>query len=112
MVLKKAKFAIRAYRLYSAAWDWWQTVRKAWRERHTMETKTSWISKINWIAFGNILVNAFDMLGRVLTAEDQAQIISLFSGDMAANWASIFISVVIIIVRSYFTTKLTKGSVK
>lgn len=77
-----------------------------------METKTSWLSKINWFAFGNIVVNVFDMLGKKLSAEDQAQIVNLFSGDVMANWLSILVSVAIIIARSYFTTKLTKGSVK
>lgn len=77
-----------------------------------MDPKSSWMSKINWIAFGNILVNVFDMLGKTLTAEDQAQIVSLFSGDMTTNWLSIGVSVLIIVVRSFFTTNLTKASVK
>lgn len=77
-----------------------------------METKTSWVSKINWLAFGNIMINLLDMLGKTLSTEDQTQILNLLSGDLAGNWVSIFISIVIIAVRSFYTTKLTKGSVK
>ena len=77
-----------------------------------METKTSWVSKINWLAFGNIMINLLDMLGKTLSAEDQTQILNLLSGDLAGNWVSIGISIVIIVVRSFYTTKLTKGSVK
>lgn len=115
-MFKKASYALRGYKLYSRFWDWWQTVKKAWRERNNMptvgEVKTAWQSKINWLAFGNILISLLDMIGKTLTAEDQAQIMSLFSGDMASNWFSIGVSVAIVVIRSYFTTKLTKGSVK
>lgn len=67
-----------------------------------METKSSWLSKINWTQIVGLIATVIGLFGFDLPMEQQVELVAAIQAIQAA---------VTIIMRTWFTKKLTKASV-
>lgn len=67
----------------------------------TVAVKSSWASKINWAQGLTVLATVLAMFGIDLDAETQAQVVATVAGANA---------VVTWVMRTWFTSKVTKAS--
>ena len=68
-----------------------------------METKSAWVSKINATQAVAVLAMLLTMFGADLDTETQAEVVAfIMSGQAVATW----------VMRTWFTKKLTKASMK
>ena len=117
MVFVKARMGLRIYKLWSRFHDlitrWRQNVPTTDSESLVIKVKSSWTSKVNWAAAGGIFISLLDLLVRAMSAEDQDTLMN--SIQTAASWEDVVkvrMFVGIIVMRTFFTTSLTKASTK
>ena len=97
---------VRAYRLWTAAshivTNWRKNVPTDAETTVAAGVKSAWASKVNWNSIVMLLIGVASFFGYKISETDQATIMAAI---MSVG------SVVTIILRTFFTKSLTKGSV-
>lgn len=104
-MFKKICQMLKAYKLWGQAskliTDWRKHVPTNDQETVAVGVKSSWASKINWNSAVMLLIGVAGFFGYKISDTDQETIMAAI---MAVG------SVVTIIIRTFFTTSLTKSS--
>jgi hypothetical protein len=102
-MFKKIGQMLKAYKLWGQAskliTEWRRNVQET--ETVAAGVKSSWASKVNWNSAITLLIAVAALFGYKISETDQATVMAAI---MAVG------SVVTIIIRTFFTTSLTKSS--